>query len=290
MDVNPGHLVTASLLADSFVQVPPSGSPEFEQELLKIIRHQDVDTYLPLIDKEIETAARLRAESRIPTNIQVLAPGLEAAVVCLDKFRTAQWLEENSLPTPLTVLASADIRPLGKRFFLKPREGFGSKGARMATPEAVEAMDASDRQRWVAQALCYGPEVTVDAFFDPDRNLTRTVCRERVETKSGVCTKARLFFDKCLDEIAATISSRLPLFGTFCFQAMRYHDRWCVIDINARPGGGTAMSAASGIDFFGAAFARAWGIDPRPAIPALQRPVFVTRQYSEYVMSELACQ
>jgi predicted ATP-grasp superfamily ATP-dependent carboligase len=129
------------------------------------------------------------------------------------------------------------------------------------------------------------PEITIDAFRAADGAFFRCACRERVEVKAGVCTKARVHDDPELLALARAIADRLPLRGTFCVQVMRdAAGAWRVTDINARPGAGTRLSAAVGLDFLCATLVDAWGGDARPLLPPLGRERWVVRAYVEYVM------
>lgn len=284
MDINPKHLVTSTLLADAFEQVPLISDPEFKKVFLDIIKRYEVDTYLPLIDMEIEIAAKFRDSNLLQSRFYLLAPTIEAARICHDKYLTAQWLKDHNLLTPRTVLADSDLSQFDSLFFLKPRRGFGSRGAKQASFADINVIPLEERVNWVVQPLCKAPEVTVDVYVNPNNGFYRTVCRERLETKSGVCTKAHVFVSDELESIALKIAEGLGFYGTFCFQVMRYKGEWNITDINARPGAGTAISVAVGLDFFAAAFAYHWGIDPQNALPKLSRDFFVTRQYAEYVM------
>jgi carbamoylphosphate synthase large subunit len=283
MDTNPRYLVTASLLCDGFEQVPPSDDEAFPAALLAITKHYRVDTYLPLVDIELVRAAELRDSFFLPRGIRVLAPPLHSARICLDKYLAALWMEKHAIPTPQTALASQAFR--ADHYFLKPRQGFGSRGTRKIARTELDRIPESERDDWIVQALCSGPEVTVDVFHDPGQHFVRIACRERIETKSGVCTKARVFFDSDLEALACQLGRRLALSGTFCFQVMHNDGRWYVTDINARPGAGTAISVAAGLDFFAALFAHAWAIDVRQVMPMLIHDRIVTRQYSEFVMN-----
>ena len=124
----------------------------------------------------------------------------------------------------------------------------------------------------------------MDVFYDPENDFIRVVCRERIETKSGVSTKARLFEDDELSRFARTIAVGLKLKGSFCFQVMRNSHGWVVTDVNPRPGAATAMCALTGNDFFAATFAYHWGEDARVFFRPLNGEQFVTRQYSEFLM------
>src|SRR5208282_6948207 len=103
---------------------------------------------------------------------------------------------------------------------------------------------------------------------------------ERIEIKSGVSTKCRLFADEALSRHAKSIAEVLNLTGSFCFQVMRNTTGWVVTDVNPRPGAATAMCLMTGNDFFAASFARCWGEDARRFLRVVDGDQFVTRQYA----------
>jgi len=282
IDINPMHLVTTSLLADCFVKVPLSTAPEFQSKLLGILEHHKVDTYLPLLPEEIALAARLREGGHISKTVAVMAPSLAASVACADKWKLGYLLTKHGVPVPKTALASEPY--VAEDYFLKPKNGTGSRGVRKIKAQELSKFVGSDAEEWVLQEVCSGPEVTVDAFFDPVTEINHVVCRERIEIKSGVSTKSRLFWDEELSNYARGIAEVLNLAGSFCFQVMRNASGWVVTDVNPRPGAATAMCALTGNDFFAAAFARCWGMDTRQFFQPLDGERFVTRQYTEFIM------
>ncbi|MFC1665358.1 ATP-grasp domain-containing protein [Pseudomonadota bacterium] len=282
MDINPRHLVAASVLSDVCEQVPLSSTPEFERVLLDLIQRYKVDTYVPLVDTEIVFSARLRDQKKLPSKMHLLAPPTKSAELCLDKLATYEWLTQEGIETPATFpLKSAPSREF---WFFKPRYGFGSLDARLVTANEISQLTEALRQTSVVQEPCERPEITVDVLYNEESDLCRVACRERVETKEGVCTKARIFSDSAITNLAEKIGRGLKFRGGFCFQVMvGPKEQWLVTDINARLGAGTAMSAAAGMDFFAAAFASEWGEDAAPFVPQPSRTYHVLRQYSEYV-------
>jgi carbamoylphosphate synthase large subunit len=100
-----------------------------------------------------------------------------------------------------------------------------------------------------------------------------------------VCTKARLFADERLQELAGAVAAACGLRGTFCLQVMRGRaGRWMVTDVNPRPGGGTAMSVAVGMDFHAAMVAAAWGADGASLLSLPDGERWVARGYVEHVL------
>jgi carbamoyl-phosphate synthase large subunit len=283
-DTNPPRLVAASKLADVALQVPPVAEPSFVDCLTDLIVRHRVDIYVPILDEEILLAARLREESRLSASMVVCAPHREVAETCLDKLSTCAWLESRSFPTPKTVLAS-DARWKGEPLFAKERKGHGSRGARPIDTEAELELLRSNPEI-VIQQRCSAPEVTLDCYRSSDDRVSAVVCRERLEVKAGVCTKARVFLDSELIEIGKRIGRELPLAGGYCIQVMRsaHSGGWEVTDVNPRTGAGTALSAAVGFDPGAAMLAGAMGLDARPYIRVPESEQFVVRTYDEWVM------
>ena len=165
---------------------------------------------------------------------------------------------------------------------MKPRRGFGSQVIKIS--EVKGPFSRFKAEDYIIQQECENLEITIDVCYDRSRNYFNYICRERIETKCGVSTKARLFLDANLESIAFTIADKLNL-HSFCFQVMRYKGDWAVTDINARLGAGTGMGITVGMDFFSAMFAILWGEDPSAYFMLLEKETYVTRQYNDFIMN-----
>jgi carbamoylphosphate synthase large subunit len=285
-DMLPRHLVATSALAERFVQVPVVSDANFEGLLLELIGEESIDTYVPTFDAEIVLASRLREQGMFE-GVRVLVPPRWSAETCWDKRATSRWLASAGFAAP-DEIAFAENAWREAGVIVKPRRGVGSVGV-ARVPESgqwAEWCSRDDLEDWIAQEIVDGPEVTLDCFRSTRRSGSRVLCRERVEVKSGVCTKARVFDDAELAAIGAAIGAQLELGGVYCLQAMRDPVRgWLVTDINPRPGAGTRLSAAVGVLFHAAWFADAWGAGTEDLLPALQREHWVVRQYREVVLA-----
>jgi carbamoyl-phosphate synthase large subunit len=282
-DINPPHLVAAGALADATVQVPFLANEEaFARTLWESLERHAVDTYMPLLVEEILLAARLREAGRIP-GVDVLAPEPEVAALCADKLALARRLAELDLPVPPTSLAG-EARWWPEGVVVKARGGEGSRAVEVLTAE--DELEAARRRGdgAIAQRRCEPPEITVDAFRSRNGAIFRAVCRERIEVKAGVSTKARVFDHAELGALVREVAEGLGLCGALCVQAMPSPaGGFEVIDVNPRSGGGTRMSAAAGVDVVAATLADAWGEDPAPFVPPLRGETFVVRHYEELV-------
>lgn len=283
-DVNPRRLVAAAALADDFLQCPPVADRGYVDWLEGALAGSGASVYVPLIDADIVVAAELRESGR-SGGARIAAPPVESARICCDKLATYEWLRARGLPGCETwEPALAPARGAG--LVAKSRRGQGSAGF-----QALDGLAELDALRGspdlVVQAACVPPEVTIDAYLSARGDLFRAVCRERLEVKAGVSTKARVFESEELAAIAEPIVRGLALAGGSCIQVMRGDGgEWRVTDVNARPGAGTRLSSAAGVDVLGALCAdllgREFAFDR--ALGRLDREVFAVRQFDEYVV------
>lgn len=277
-DTNPAYLTTASLWSDAHRVSPAVDNEKFRKFIRNTIEEFQIDTYIPFIDKEISIAAAMYAAKKIGPGLRLQVKNPKVAEICENKLFAHYFLLENGLPSPQT----ADLqRPFkAGKYILKPASGFGSQ-VKIVTP--AELKDPAYRYGYIVQEVCEQPEVTVDVAWSKLFNRFHFICRQRIQTKSGVCTKARVFLDDNLGALAFALAQGLEL-HSFCFQVMRLRGKWVVTDINPRLGAGSAISAAAGSDFFSAMLAIFQDQDPAPFLKPLERECHVTRQYTEFLM------
>jgi carbamoyl-phosphate synthase large subunit len=276
-DTNPRSLVSAAGFADAHHQVPAFGADAgFLDHLVTLMRQEGVTHYLPIIDPEIAYAAEHSAG--LPA--QVLAP--LAAAVAVEKQHFPQRLGALGLDTPQIFGRDrlADRLPC----YAKRPAGFGGRACwPVQGPDDLAQLPADAfLQEWVT-----GREYTADCFATGDSDFAFVSVRERLEVKSGVCTKARIAPHAGMEEAARRLVTGLGMSGAFCFQAIETESgRLAVTDINPRLGAGSAMSGANGSDFFAAHWAGAFGGEPRQHLRRLRVRCHVTRQYVEFLGSE----
>lgn len=279
-DTSPGELVAAAADADDFVQVPGAEDDGFLTALRDGFAAHRIDTYVPIHDVEIIVAARARETGALGSGVACTAPPRPAAELCWDKLATARALDAAGVAVPETRPGSAAWEG---PCVVKPRHGVASRGVRLV--DGAQRTDLERSDVFVVQQPCAAPEVTIDAFRATRGDCFAAVCRERIEVRAGIATKARVFADAELDDIARQVAGATGLRGAFCFQVMRDAESsgWRVTDVNPRPGGATRMSVAAGVDIHAAMLAHAWGEDPAPYVPPLPGERWVTRGYVERV-------
>lgn len=291
LDTGPPELNASSVVADSYMRVPPVAAADYAETLERFLQRVHAPTvYIPIYDSEILAAASRAEAGGLPSSLRILVAGCARSIAnCNDKYLAYQTLTAAGLPAACTMLPDA-VRSPGEPFVMKPRYGVASSVALITSQaEFVSHRSGADATEFVVQELCDEPEITIDAFIGraggPNAGIVCAIARERLQTKAGVATKCRLFHDGRLADLSRQIAGAFQLSGSFCFQVMpsRTDRGWRVTDVNPRSGGGTRMSAAIGSDFMAANVADFLEEPVGDLLRPRSLPQFVVRQHAEYV-------
>lgn len=96
-DVYDKRLVTTSLLADAFYKVPDAKDKKFQSTLERILRDENINTYIPILNDEIITAAKL-SKLDIYNEIDFWSSDLYAN--CCNKNYADHLLNDNDIKHP----------------------------------------------------------------------------------------------------------------------------------------------------------------------------------------------
>jgi hypothetical protein len=268
-DINEKHLISSTNFKSNFIKTPRISDKAYIYFIRDILELTQLDIVIPFIDQDVKLFAQLFKEFNFITPVQIQ----QSADICYDKYETFKWLKKNGIRTPESKLLGS-FESNNINYIIKPRSGFGS----LIMPYNLENYKKvkSTLHEFICQQRLENPEITVDVFNS--NGVFEYICRERIETKNGVCTKARLFKDEKLEFLALKLSLGLGL-KYFCFQVMRCDENWSVTDINPRLGSGTPMSKVVGLDFFAAMVGDLLGRNVEGFLQYINEEKFVTRQY-----------
>lgn len=274
-DINPTYLVHTSIFADFFQTIPSVDSEGYFAFMLGLMEKRDIDILVPLIDKDILS---FPADSVELQNLKIrsTAPKKDTSITLSNKINMENFLKSINISTPEIITSDFDTE---KEYFTKDIVGFGSRNAFSSYGGDLSENDETK----LIQELCFKPEITVDAVFLD--NTLHTICRERIETKLGVSTKCRLFFDPFIHATLEKVSQNISLPTIFCVQFMKNKEgEWSLTDFNLRSGGGTAISAAIGFEAVRTASATWLGLSPSTTWLKLpEGEKYVARAYTEVV-------
>jgi hypothetical protein len=263
-DTNPKHLVASAGFADHFFQVPPAAAPDFRAVILGLLAREHIEIYVPLVDLDTYT---FPCDDRELSALGVRSTSvpMSSAAILREKNGMSQYLRSKGFAVPQAFSAEEVLRGApGEKFFAKPAEGFGSRGAAvMSVSQIKELMAGQKGPGWVFQEVCPGPELTIEVFNH--QSTVRALCRERLEVKSGVCTKARVWRDAGFTALSERLCKALILPVAFCYQVMKNAmGEWAITDLNPRIGAGTSLATVCNWSLASAALAVWAGLEVSP--------------------------
>jgi carbamoylphosphate synthase large subunit len=275
-DVNPQNIIPSSTLCDEYFQLSPIISDNYYSCMLKLFQVNKIDIVVPLIDFDLTLFANNNSDL-LSLGVVSTAPNAKVMEICKSKKSVTKLFSENEVDVP-KMYTQNTIRA-NENYFVKPDCGFGSQNAGI-----VKGKNIDFSKEIIIQEILDKPEITVE-IFKKDAGLFY-ICRERLETKAGVCTKARFFDSNEIDKIVRKISTIIDLPLVSCIQFMKNQEnKWCITDLNLRLGAGTALSSTAGFCISSAFLSVLSGKnDYESYLHPVKNGLRVVRVYNEMVM------
>jgi len=263
-----------------FYTVPASREPTFVPAIEIIVKEERPNYIFPSLDCD---QFFFSADSDLVGRygVKSLSTPVETLKIYRDKCLMHEACRANGIPVPRRYdLSQVDSQ---KCYFVKPVRGWASEGAReMKGGEILALQHPHD---FIIEEVCRAPERTLECFFHNGR--MSSVCRDRLATKAGVCTKTRVHKSPRLEEIARRFAESFKVPLIFNLQFMDDAEgRPVVTDVNLRTAGGMGLSYAAGWDEV-SAFAKVLlgrsEEDVFATLPECLPEQFVVRTYDEKI-------
>lgn len=239
-DINDRHLIPTCVYLDAYYKVPYSNHPDYYAEILKICDLEKIDFIIPSYDAD-QKLFYPENPDLLARNVTSLSTSRDTLEIYRDKEIMHSFLSRNNFPVPRQYLPS-DVRH-DAEYFIKPRDGVASRGARKVKGDALP----SNIEDFVIQEICSEPEYTLECFHY--KHAFSSVVRERIATRAGVCVKTKIYHDPRLENIAREFAGKVKAPLYFNLQFMKNEAGEPVItDVNLRLAGGMSLSHAAGWD------------------------------------------
>ena len=249
--------------ADRSYVIPFGVDDRFIAALREIVRREQPDYIIPLVDEEIPKVHRFVREEM--PNLTVVGPTLEFAELVMDKWEMAQALAAKGLAVARTWLAS-DAGAATYPAIVKPRHGRGSRGLAFldgpADLRAYLGAAAKDADQYIVQERLHGPEFTTSVVVGLDGTLLAIVPKEAAD-KRGITQVGITRNVPAIDELCRAITERLDPRGPYNVQLI-LDGTPRVIEINPRYSTTMALTLASGVNEVDAVLRHHRGEDPGP--------------------------
>lgn len=279
-DTNAKCLVPSAKFLDAFYQVPPTANGEFLGMLATIIEDEKPQYIWPSFDGD---QLLLCAQRELLAKYGVRSLGIsgQTAKVYSDKKKMMSAIASAGFPVPKIFSTPVDLLP-GESYCVKPIHGVGSIG--VCVRRGIDLIGQGMSDDVIIQEVCSSPEVTMECFAYKDR--FSAICRERLASKAGVCTKARIFKSQRLEAIGRKFASvfETPMFFNLQFMKSDAGD-FVITDVNLRTAGGMGLSYAAGWDEASAIAKVMLGCPVDDVMSTL--PEFVQEQYVVRVYEDI---
>ena len=193
--------------ADRSYVIPFGADDAFIPAFREILRREQPDFVVPLVDEEIPKIHRF-ARAEMP-ELKIVGPTLEFSELVLDKWAMANALAERGLSVARTWLAS-DAASATYPAIVKPRQGRGSRGLAFldgpADLRAYLSATAKPADAFIVQERLVGPEYTTSVITALDGTLFAIVPKEAAD-KRGITQVGITRSVPAIDELCRKISA-----------------------------------------------------------------------------------
>ncbi len=240
----------ALFFADVRKSVPRISDPKYIETLIGIVEEEKISLVIPTIDTELKLLADCRANFE-ELGAKVLVPDSEVVRICRDKFASVEFFKEHGFDAPRTLDESEfDSYDGDYPLFIRPRDGSSSVNAYKVNNMDELRFFTRYVKSPIVQQFVTGDEYTVDVLTDFDGKIILAVPRRRIATRSGEILKGRVENNAFIVDTVKRLVTELGVVGQVTVQGfLTAENKFVLIEINARFGGGATMSIKAGADY-----------------------------------------
>ena len=246
------ELSAAVQLCDKGILVRPTTDPSYIRQILSIVRSEGVRLLVPTVDLDLKVLAENKRRFAA-AGCSVLVSGRDVIGTCQDKRRSYRFLRANGFDTPVTMSIKSALasRRLKWPVFLKPWDGYASRGRAVARNREELLFYAKRVPNPICQEYVEGTEHTCDVYVDFGMRVRCVVPRKRVEVRAGEVSKGQVVKDlRIMTEAAKVVEALGAGPGVITIQLfVTPDDTLKFIEINPRFGGGVPLSIKAGANF-----------------------------------------
>lgn len=271
--------VASSGFVDEFFQISEVLADEktYLKQILEICKEKTIDLIIPLFEPEFYVLKTIEDKLKM-NNTKILLSDIKILDIAMNKKHTFSFFEATNidLPKVLKVIKSNEkfeeheefIKMIAKEkkypIILKPSIGMGSKGIFKAEDEndltyiLKKITQKCPNEEYVIQEFIDSDEFSIDVLFDFDGNVLSIVPRLREVVRGGEVEKS-ITLDKesylgnkiieSLIHIIEKLRTLGKMIGPFTFQGFVKNNKFYLLEINPRFGGGVTLSINAGIDY-----------------------------------------
>lgn len=241
--------------ADKQYIVPKIKDITYLATILEICKKENIKAITTFIDPEIKILSKNRDKFKA-IGVAVLAPYMETAAICFDKFEMYKYLTEKNIKTVKTYVdfdsfnADYENESCKLPVFVKPRSGSGSVGARKVNSYEELKVLCNKKRNLIIQEFMAGNDIDADVYVDTISHKPVSIfTKKKIESKIGGANKTISFKDKKLFKLIEEIISQFKFNGPIDIDFFYKDGDYYLSEINPRFGGAYLHAYGCGIDF-----------------------------------------
>lgn len=251
--------------------------PKVVEDIVKLCRKEKVNIILPFVDGAIEIAAKCKVEM---PDVFVPVGDPEISEKMFDKILAEKEFQEANLPIPTTYNAVTAQMPA----IAKPRRGSASRGIKIFH-DIDDLMQLANLSDYLVQEYIENrDEYTVDCYVTMEGEILCTVPRKRLEVIGGEATRTVTCRQPQLSEASCNVINAFKLRGPVTIQFLHDldSDRFLLMEVNPRLGGGAICSICAGAPITDYILQEALGLKLEPC-DDWKENTLMTRYWSEVI-------
>lgn len=215
--------------------------PGVVDDITRIAQEKEIGIILPFVDGAIEVASRCR--EKLP-DVFIPVSDFDTSRIMFDKIEAAKAFDAAGLPIPATYTALTAQMPA----IAKPRHGSASRGIKVFH-NIEDLMQLSNMSDYLIQEyISHREEYTVDCYISTAGEILCTVPRLRIEVMGGEVTRTATCRIEKIQQMSRKAIEALNLRGPVTLQFLHDldSDRYMLMEVNPRLGGGVICSISAG--------------------------------------------
>ncbi len=251
-DMSP--LAPALYDADRDYIVPPMRDPGYLDVILKIVRKEQINGVLSLIDPELSLLAKHAAEFQA-LGACVIGSSYELCERSLNKYRMYLWLRDHGYRAARSWVAitefkkELDAERIRFPVFVKPICGSASISiSKVYDMETLELLFSHQKDLLIQEYLD-GQEIGADVYIDMiSGEVVSVFTKKKLKMRAGETDKAVSFRDPALFGLIEEFVRNAGFRGPIDIDLFETEDGFVISEVNPRFGGGYPHAYACGCD------------------------------------------
>lgn len=217
--------------------------PGLMADLSRLVEQENISLMVPFVDPAVEVAARFCGGNR---GVWSPVSDAERCAKMFDKEAAADFFRSLDLPIPPTLSIDDDTYPK----IAKPRRGSASKGIKVISDPSERGLITDADDYLIQEYIPDADEYTVDCYVDRGGRIICAVPRRRLEVAGGEVTRTVTVDIPALNLASLKVLERTGLRGAVTLQFLhdKRDDRYLLMEINPRLGGGAVCAVHAGAD------------------------------------------